>query len=526
MFTTYRSRLMAYTVLLVAFLMATLGYTYIYSRNVILEESENSLTDTAQMLNGNLEMEEMELLHYTEIVKDDLRIQEYMFMVSMVGTDNEPLQNLYDRQFGWLPVERRIIMTNDGRILLGAEHASLAKAVQSHLEISRTQIFYIKGDEGTEMVTWAPITYQGKQLGIIAHTHILNSAWLEQHRQYSGGYLFLEHDGIIQLSSLPNAEGKPFSVNANGHAVINNESYRIRPIILSGPSNEAPRLWYGVSERKLLAKLERQSGIVLSLTMAGCIAVLWMGMMIIRNFSKPLTELMQITRAVAQGTLPVMNKSAANNEIALLSNQFVEMLTALRENQEEIDRAHKELEESAITDSLTKLHNRRYLQEVYPRALGQAQRESLYLTGIMFDLDHFKQINDRYGHLAGDECLVHFAKLLREVSRSNDYVFRIGGEEFLLVSLDDNIEGGKILAEKIRATLEHNPAQFKDTLIPLTTSVGVSHTDLALPPDEALTHLLFHADKALYQAKSSGRNQVRVYISADKHSRSIWDYVS
>ena len=146
---------MAYTVLLVAFLMATLGYTYIYSRNVILEESENSLTDTAQMLNGNLEMEEMELLHYTEIVKDDLRIQEYMFMVSMVGTDNEPLQNLYDRQFGWLPVERRIIMTNDGRILLGAEHASLAKAVQSHLEISRTQIFYIKGDEGTEMVTWA-----------------------------------------------------------------------------------------------------------------------------------------------------------------------------------------------------------------------------------------------------------------------------------------------------------------------------------------------------------------------------------
>ena len=110
---------MAYTVLLVLFLMATLGYTYIYSRNVILEESENSLTDTAQMLNGNLEMEEMELLHYTEIVKDDLRIKEYVFMVSVVGTDDEALHTLYDRQFGWLPVERRIIMTNHTLVAAG-----------------------------------------------------------------------------------------------------------------------------------------------------------------------------------------------------------------------------------------------------------------------------------------------------------------------------------------------------------------------------------------------------------------------
>ena len=517
---------MAYTVLLVLFLMATLGYTYIYSRNVILDESENSLTDTAQMLNGNLEMEEMELLHYTEIVKDDLRIKEYVFMVSVVGTDDEALHTLYDRQFGWLPVERRIIMTNDGRILLGTEHASLAKAIQEHLETSKTQIFYIQSDAGTEMVTWAPITYQDKQLGIIAHTHILNNAWLEQHRQYSGGYLFLEHNNIIQLSSLPNAEGKPFSVNANGHANINNEAYRIRPIMLSGQSGKAPHLWYGVSERKLLAKLEHQSSIVLLLTLAGCIAVLWMGMMIIRNFSKPLTELMHITQDVAQGNLPEMGKSTANNEIALLSNQFSEMLTALREKQEEIEQVHRELEESAITDSLTKLNNRRYLQDIFPRILGQAQRESLYLTGIMMDIDHFKQINDRYGHLAGDECLVHFSGLLQEISRTNDYAFRIGGEEFLLLSLDDNMEGGKILAEKIRATLEHNPSQFKDVLIPMTTSVGVSHTDQTLPADEALTHLLFHADKALYQAKSSGRNQVRVYITADKYSRSVWDYVS
>lgn len=526
MFKTYRSRLMAYTVLLVMFLTSTLGYTYIYSRNVILEESENSLTDTAQMLNGNLEAEEIELLHYSEIVKDDLRIQEYMFMVSMVGTDSEPLRNLYERQFGWLPVERRLIMANDGRILLGTENVSLANRIMEHLEKSNTQIFYIKGDRGTEMVTWAPITYQGKQLGIISHTHILNSGWLEQHRQYSAGYLFLEHDGVIQLSSLPNAEGKEFNLLPNSRVDINQESYRIRPVILSGASKNAPRLWYGVSEEKLLAKLERQSGLVLTLATTGTAAILLMGLMIIRNFSKPLLELTKITRAVAQGKLPVMNKSGANNEIGELSNQFAEMLSALREKQEEIERVHKELEESAITDSLTKLHNRRYLQDIFPGVMAQAQRENSCLTGIMLDVDFFKQINDRYGHLAGDQCLVHFARLLKETSRTNDFVFRIGGEEFLLLSLNDTQDGGKVLGEKIRSVLEQNPAQYKDSLIPLTTSVGISHCELNLPADEALTHLLFNADKALYQAKSSGRNQVRVYVSADKHSRSIWDYVS
>ena len=526
MFKTYRSRLLAYTVLLVIFLTGTLAYTYVYSRNVILEESENSLTDTAQMLNGNLEAQERELLHYSTIVKDDIRIKEYMFMVAMVGTNNEPLRKLYERQYGWLPVEKRLIMANDGRILFGSENTKLAESIREHLETSNTQTFYVKNGEVAEMVTWAPLQYQDKQLGIVSHTHALNRSWLEQHRQYSAGFLFLEHNGHVLLSSLPETEGSRFEVLDKSRVVINNDSYRIRPIILSGASKSAPRLWYGVSEAKLLAKLEKQSGLVLTLVMSGCIAVLVMGTLIIRNFSRPLTELMKITRAVAQGNLPVMNKSTATNEIALLSNQFAEMLHALRDKQEEIERVHKELEESAITDSLTRLHYRRYLQDVFPSILAQAQRESLRLTGIMIDVDHFKKINDRYGHMAGDACLIHFSKILKDTSRTNDYVFRVGGEEFLLLSLDDNPDGGKILAEKIRSAIEQAPAKSKDVLIPLTASLGVSHCELDMPADEALTHLLFNADKALYQAKSSGRNQVRIYITADKHSRSIWDYVS
>jgi diguanylate cyclase (GGDEF)-like protein len=184
----------------------------------------------------------------------------------------------------------------------------------------------------------------------------------------------------------------------------------------------------------------------------------------------------------------------------------------LREKQLEIEQAHRELEESAITDSLTRLYNRRYLQEVFPRVFSQAQRESLCLAGILLDIDHFKQINDKYGHLGGDQCLIQFSKLLRDTCRANDYIFRIGGEEFLILSINDNKPGGQLLADKIRDIIESYPATLNDTTIPMTTSAGVSHADFSLTAQDALSHLLLHADKALYKAKVSGRNKV---IAAD-----------
>ncbi len=526
MLKTYRNRLIAYTILLVVFLTATLAYTYIYSRDVILEEAENNITTTAQILNGNLETEEIELLHYTEIVRDDLRIQEYMFMTVQLGTDTEALGTLYNRQFGWLPVERHIILAKDGRPLVGKQHQDLAQSVLNHLRASNEEIFYVQGNKGLEMITWAPILYQGKQLGVVALSHILNRAWLEQHHHFNGGYLFIEHEGIIQLSSFSEAEGKPFILNARGKLKINEESYSIRPVILSGLFGNTPRLWYGVSEKELLSKLAHHSRLVLMLAVGGSMVIFWIGMMMVQNFNKPLTELMRITQAVAQGKLPEMSKSHVSSEIDMLSNQFAEMLKALRDKQEEIDQVHEELKQSAITDSLTRLHNRRYLQSAYPKVLSQAQRESLIVIGLMLDIDFFKQINDRHGHLAGDQCLKHIAKLLTEFSRNNDYVFRIGGEEFFLLSLIDASEGGVVLAEKIRSAIEQHPAVFKDSIIPLTTSIGVSQAVFGRDFDESLTQLLFQSDKALYEAKSKGRNCVVVYTEPRSDSRRVRDGVS
>jgi diguanylate cyclase (GGDEF)-like protein len=189
------------------------------------------------------------------------------------------------------------------------------------------------------------------------------------------------------------------------------------------------------------------------------------------------------------------------------------MLQSLREKQEEIDRAHKRLEESAITDSLTGLYNRRYLKQVFPKLLAQSQRDGHCLSGLMMDLDNFKKINDRYGHLAGDQCLTHMSDVLKESSRTSDYIFRMGGEEFLILSLADSPLGGELLAEKIRSSLEKRPVIYKQAAIKMTTSVGVGLTESDMNAESALTNLLFHADKALYSAKNRGRNRVVVYNS-------------
>jgi len=115
MLNTYRARLFFYSILLTVFLVATLSYSYIYSRDVILGQADTNIANTARLLTGNIEMEENELLHYAEVIRDDPRIKEYMFMVTKVGAEANALRQLFERNFGWLPVERFVFIDLDGR---------------------------------------------------------------------------------------------------------------------------------------------------------------------------------------------------------------------------------------------------------------------------------------------------------------------------------------------------------------------------------------------------------------------------
>ncbi|MGA9342634.1 MAG: PAS domain S-box protein [Rhodanobacteraceae bacterium] len=164
--------------------------------------------------------------------------------------------------------------------------------------------------------------------------------------------------------------------------------------------------------------------------------------------------------------------------------------------------------EQAIHDPLTGLYNRRYLEEVLARELIIAERKGHSVSAIMGDLDHFKLVNDHYGHRAGDQVLRTFGKLLKSCSRGSDVDCRYGGEEFLLLLPDIKEQPARERAETLRVALASTPVQFEGSVIPVTGSFGV-----ACFPEHARTgdSLIAAADKALYAAKEAGRNRVMSY---------------
>lgn len=189
------------------------------------------------------------------------------------------------------------------------------------------------------------------------------------------------------------------------------------------------------------------------------------------------------------------------NVLICLSSIWVAMHLYERNREKTTD----ELRRMATTDELTGLHNRRQLEKIFDRLASAADRQHDVLAVIVMDLDHFKQINDRFGHHAGDKVLVHVAMLLRNHLRGSDWAFRTGGEEFCLLLPMANRDGAVTAAEMLRCQIEAQPCDFEGRTIALTASIGI-----AMYPEDGLAFetLLSLADERMYRAKQHGRNRV------------------
>lgn len=176
-------------------------------------------------------------------------------------------------------------------------------------------------------------------------------------------------------------------------------------------------------------------------------------------------------------------------------------------------RIFKEVEYLADHDSLTEALNRRSFIKHAQKSLG---REKNYpISILMLDMDHFKKLNDNYGHQAGDLALKHFAAIVRNNLRLDDLFCRIGGEEFVLMIRQTEMLDVLSIAERIRENVEITPFEHNGEKIALSVSIGIRHIS-ELHPEIQLEHLLRDADEALYAAKQHGRNQVRIYMSDEK----------
>ncbi len=161
---------------------------------------------------------------------------------------------------------------------------------------------------------------------------------------------------------------------------------------------------------------------------------------------------------------------------------------------------------SALTDPLTGINNRQSLNGLFPREIEIAKRHGHPLSMMLLDLDHFKKVNDQYGHATGDKVLIDFTESLKQTVRESDIIFRIGGEEFIILLSNTEMTGAIKLADRIRKQVELSVTSHEQHQLQYTVSIGVA-SFVAGDNESSLTA---KADQALYRAKHEGRNRVSI----------------
>ncbi|HIV72113.1 MAG TPA: GGDEF domain-containing protein [Candidatus Aquabacterium excrementipullorum] len=193
--------------------------------------------------------------------------------------------------------------------------------------------------------------------------------------------------------------------------------------------------------------------------------------------------------------------------VTVLGAQMATTRAHLKAKKEALESALQRIQAMAIRDELTGLYNRRHMMEVLEQQIKRQERTGKPFTLCLLDLDHFKRINDTYGHGAGDEVLRHFAEISLYTLRDTDVLARWGGEEFLLMLPDTPADAGSLSIERIRKSLMHAPLVPELPELHVTFSAGM----MAFQPGDDVRTAIERADRALYQAKSDGRDCTRVY---------------
>lgn len=224
-------------------------------------------------------------------------------------------------------------------------------------------------------------------------------------------------------------------------------------------------------------------------------------------------ELVEQERALRQTQAQLLEtETAAKEELEFQVHERTKDISRILG---ELESQNRQLTELSINDGLTKVRNRRFFDDVYPELWHEAEQSGKSVSVIMLDIDHFKAVNDNYGHLVGDQCLVAVATCLREVvSRPKDIICRYGGEEFIIVLFDTELKPAAKLAERLRKAVSEGRLHTENGELTVTASLGVA----AAMPDEHICakDLIAQSDDALYQSKTNGRN--RVTLARKTHS--------
>lgn len=226
----------------------------------------------------------------------------------------------------------------------------------------------------------------------------------------------------------------------------------------------------------------------------------------------PLKQLINAARGIVEGNLDIHLSAKRKDEVGQLTDMFNQMTHALRNKHAEITAANQAMQQQnqllqklSITDGLTGLYNRTKLNTILSEQLARFKRHNRPFCLLMIDVDYFKTINDKLGHITGDKILITVASALLKSIRTIDYAARYGGDEFMAILTETNSSAAIKTAERIRSEVSAACSALEEHPIQITLSIGItqSHHDDTIPGD-----LIARADVALYEAKKRGRNRV------------------
>ncbi len=274
-----------------------------------------------------------------------------------------------------------------------------------------------------------------------------------------------------------------------------------------------------IREKEVNSILSESNRLLLWLEIIIIVLSVFLGILFSFYIANPIEKLKKHTHTLAQGDFsvrPVPEGWHEAKELAISFNTMAESLRELNENlnkkvaerTQELDEANQQLKEIAIRDPLTDLYNRRFLIERFEQEFNRARRYETSLAVVMLDIDHFKQINDTWGHAAGDNVLKKIAEFLNESMRDSDILGRLGGEEFCMILPTKNPSSILPVIERLRIGISEINFQLVDKTFNVTCSFGIAvfNKDIKTPDE-----LMDRADKAMYKAKSGGRNRVEQY---------------
>ncbi|HIE85390.1 MAG: sensor domain-containing diguanylate cyclase [bacterium] len=334
---------------------------------------------------------------------------------------------------------------------------------------------------------------------------VLNDTLSGSRQDHASGPMYLPDISLYNGDGSPNLNNIASSVVHRGETIVVGDAARIEELGFSGPKTFSKLLDYPTISLLTvpLKTMSDESLGVLQLLNAtdseGNFGPFSDGII-------PLIEALASQASVAMENRALLDEQEARKqqlerEVDVRTEELKDALTRLSE-------AHIILKEMNTIDAVTGIHNRQYFNENLEHEWRRAKRQGYEVSMLMLDIDHFKRVNDTYGHLAGDECLAAIAKEVdRMFNRPSDVVARYGGEEFVIVLPYISRDNALRLAEQLRKIIAESTYSADGHELQVTVSIGVA---TATPGDEVRSRdLIGWSDTVLYEAKSAGRNQVR-----------------